>query len=50
MKKKVLLTLLSGALTVGFLAACGDVADDPMQEEGDPMMEDGEDPVGGGDS
>ncbi|WP_179298563.1 hypothetical protein [Evansella halocellulosilytica] len=39
MKKKVLFALLSGVLTVGVLAACGDVEDDPMQED-DPMMED----------
>ncbi|WP_179298565.1 hypothetical protein [Evansella halocellulosilytica] len=39
MKKKILLTLLSSVLTVGVLAACGDVEDDPMQED-DPMMED----------
>ncbi|UCZ52995.1 hypothetical protein LGQ02_19790 [Bacillus shivajii] len=38
MKKKALLMLLSGALTVGVLAACGDVEDEPMQD--DPMMED----------
>ncbi|ADI00613.1 hypothetical protein [Salisediminibacterium selenitireducens] len=47
MKKKLLLTMLSGMLTVGFLGACGNVDDlddnldnDPMMEDNDPMMED----------
>ncbi|WP_179298564.1 hypothetical protein [Evansella halocellulosilytica] len=48
MKKKLLLTLFSGMLTVGVLAACGDIEDDPIQED-DPMMEE-DDTVGGGDS
>ncbi|WP_169720902.1 hypothetical protein [Alteribacter aurantiacus] len=38
MKKKVLLSLLAGVLSIGVLAACGDVEDDPMQD--DPGMED----------
>ncbi|WP_171051756.1 hypothetical protein [Alteribacter natronophilus] len=38
MKKKVLLSLLAGVLSVGVLAACGDVEEDPMQD--DPGMED----------
>ncbi|WP_198520786.1 hypothetical protein [Alteribacter populi] len=38
MKKKVLLSLLAGVLSVGVLAACGEVEEDPMQD--DPGMED----------
>lgn len=47
MKKKLLLTMLSGMLTVGFLGACGNVEDlddnmdnDPMMEDNDPMNDD----------
>ncbi|WP_183163883.1 hypothetical protein [Alteribacter keqinensis] len=38
MKKKVLLSLLAGVLSIGVLAACGDAEEDPMQD--DPGMED----------
>ncbi|WP_201745408.1 hypothetical protein [Alteribacter lacisalsi] len=38
MKKKVLLSLLAGVLSVGVLAACGDMEEDPMQD--DPEMDD----------
>ncbi|WP_018924770.1 hypothetical protein [Salsuginibacillus kocurii] len=41
MSKKVLYSLLTGVLTIGVLAACGDAEDmdDPGMEE-DPGMED----------
>ncbi|MBU9722631.1 MULTISPECIES: hypothetical protein [Bacillaceae] len=48
MKKKLLLTIMSGLLAVGFVTACADVEEDPVDPglEGDPGMEDdlGEDP------
>ncbi|WP_416147730.1 hypothetical protein ACM26V_16015 [Salipaludibacillus sp. HK11] len=33
MKKKFVLTLLSSILALGVLGACGDVENDPMNEE-----------------
>ncbi|WP_198520785.1 hypothetical protein [Alteribacter populi] len=38
MRKKVLLSMLAGVLSVGVLAACGDVEDDGFEE--DPGFED----------
>ncbi|AOM81613.1 hypothetical protein [Salisediminibacterium beveridgei] len=47
MRKKLLLTMLSGMLTIGFLGACGNVEDlnddlnnDPMMENNDGMNDD----------
>lgn len=39
MRKKVLYSLLTGLVSLGILAACGDVEDDPAMND-DPMMED----------
>lgn len=45
MKKKMLLTMLSGMLTIGFLGACGNVEDLNDDLNNDPMMEDNNDPM-----
>ncbi|WP_280770547.1 hypothetical protein [Salipaludibacillus daqingensis] len=37
MKKKLMLTMLSSVLALGFLGACGDVNDEPLNN--DPMEE-----------
>lgn len=45
MKKKLLLMMLAGMFTVGFLGACSDIEDDPYEsdapigEEGDPGLD-----------
>ncbi|WP_157812090.1 DNA primase [Alteribacter populi] len=33
MKKKLMLSVLSGVLTVGVLAACGDAEQDPVEDD-----------------
>lgn len=47
MKKKLMLTVLSSVLALGVLGACGDVNeeplnDDPLMDENDPGLNNGE--------
>lgn len=39
MKKKLMLTVLSSVLAVGFLGACGDVENEEMNDNMDNNME-----------
>ncbi|MCD8509136.1 MAG: hypothetical protein LRY73_04120 [Bacillus sp. (in: Bacteria)] len=41
MKKKLLLAMLAGMFTVGFLGACGEI-DDDLDMDNDPIGEEGD--------
>ncbi|WP_198510296.1 hypothetical protein [Bacillus solitudinis] len=45
MSKKLLYTVLAGALSISVLAACGDATDDPAPLEEDSGLETEEEPI-----